>query len=307
MGFSVPQIKAAIKAAADRFGISADDTQKIIVHMVQNDGAGLRAFINAGDVAGIMAAAGAVGVRIDGGAGIPGKDQTRKRSRQKKSTAARQESTPEKLETVAGDIVPGGITSPDLPDGFADRVDGWLLDYAQRYDIDLGKCAGLQWRAACIYVGRQIQDSKVLRDAARERVEGGKLYKPERVAALVPIWEYFTLTYKHTPLTCDFIAFAGVSNEWFYDSGGRGLSSSRVEMVQKVKAIEAAGISSGLVDGRENPTGKIFYSKARLGWSEAPRVLEVVHSTAPAASALPDFGGDLPKIAEKGAASGFLE
>ena len=306
MGFSVPQIKAAIKAAADRFGISADDAQKIIVHMVQNDGAGLRAFINGGDVAGIMAAADAVGVCIDGGAGIPGKDQTRKRSRQKKSTAARQE-TPEKLETVAGDIVPGGITSPDLPDGFADRIDGWLLDYAKRYDIDLGKCAGLQWRAACIYVGRQIQDSKVLRDAARERVEGGKLYKPERVAALVPIWEYFTLTYKHTPLTCDFISFAGVSNEWFYDSGGRGLSSSRVEMVQKVKAIEAAGISSGLVDGRENPTGKIFYSKARLGWSEAPRVLEVVHSTAPAASALPDFGGDLPKIAENGAVSGFLE
>ena len=201
------------------------------------------------------------------------------------------------VEKIDGEIIAGGVTVPGLPENFCDTVESWLSDYAARYDMDLYKCPGLQWRGACLYIGKQIQKIGILRDREREKREGGKIYNPERVESLLYLWEYITASYKHVPLASDFIAFAGVSRDWFYDSSGKGLTSSRADIAKKARAIEESGLSAGLVDGRENPTGRIYYSKARLGWKETT---EIVHVSAAAASAAPS----LPVFDVSG---GFLE
>jgi len=199
-----------------------------------------------------------------------------------------------------GDIIPAGVSSSGLPAGFGDRVEGWLSDFSMRYDIALDKASGQQWRSACLYVGQNVQRSGVLLDYDRLRREGGsKIYKPEAVVALLYVWEYFTGLYKHIPLASDFIAFSGVSREWFYDSQGQGLTSSRLDILQKAKQIEECGLSAGLVDGRENPTGRIYYTKARLGWRES---VEIVHKSEKAtadAVALPVFGENSGLIEDK--------
>lgn len=190
------------------------------------------------------------------------------------------------------DIVPAdGDIINDLPPGFGDTVAGWLQDYAIQYNVDLEKCAALQWRALCISIGEKIQASGILRDHAREKTHGGKIYNPHAVAALVPIWEKLTALYKHVPLAVDFCAFSGVSHEWFYDSRGV-LTSGRVEISKKVRAIEEAALAAALCDSRENPTGRIYYTKARLGWHETT---EIIHTSAAAAVGL----SDVPRLAEK--------
>lgn len=176
------------------------------------------------------------------------------------------------IPAIDGDIItPSSV--PGLPDGFGDVVEGWLSDWSIKYKIDLVKASGQQWRSACIYVGSNIQRSGVLIDRDKMKRGGSKYYSPEAALALLYLWEYITGLYRHIPLVSDFIAFTGASREWFYDTKGKGLSSSRVDLLKKARAIEEAGISAGIIDGRENPTGRIYYSKARLGWQEtAPAV-----------------------------------
>jgi len=199
-----------------------------------------------------------------------------------------------------GDIIPAGVSSSGLPEGFGDRVEGWLSDFSMRYDIALDKASGQQWRSACLYVGQNVQRSGVLLDYDRLRREGGsKIYKPEAVVALMYVWEYFTGLYKHIPLASDFIAFSGVSREWFYDSQGQGLTSSRLDILQKAKQIEECGLSAGLVDGRENPTGRIYYTKARLGWRESVEIVHKSEKTTADAVALPVFGENSGLIEDK--------
>lgn len=200
----------------------------------------------------------------------------------------------ETIPTVDGDILPADDPG-GLPVGFSDMVTGWLQDYAIQYNIDLEKCAAIQWRSLCLSIGEKIQASGVLRDHAREKTHGGKIYNPFAVAALVPIWEKLTGYYKHIPLVVDFVAFAGVSHEWFYDTRGV-LTSGRVEIAKKVRMIEEAALSASLCDSRENPTGRIYYTKARLGWRE---VSEIVHTSAKETHA----GGALPVFDSSG---GFL-
>ena len=211
------------------------------------------------------------------------------------------------LEIVQGDILPPeNIVSSDpsdlLPPSINDDIKEWLLEYAQEFNLDLSNCSNLQWRAACIYVGRKLQASGILFDMEKLRQRGGtKYYKPEVIAALVPVWEWFSTVYKHIPLACDFISFTGVSREWFYDSGKRQLTSTRVDLLQKVRAIEEGALSAALVDHRENPTGRIYYTKARLGWQETTTIQHVsASSSAPAPVSLPMFNGDQPKLPQNG-------
>lgn len=206
------------------------------------------------------------------------------------------------LEKVDGEILPASDPSEPselLPSSIMDDVKSWLLDFSTEYNIDLEKCANLQWRAACQYVGRKIQASGILLDMEKLRQRGGsKYYKPEAVAALLPVWEWFTGIYKHLPLACDFIAFSGISREWFYDTRGI-LTSSRVDIAKKAREIEEAALSVAITDHRENPTGRIYYTKARLGWQETTTIQHVsVTADAPAVS-LPVFGQNVPEIPEK--------
>jgi len=190
-------------------------------------------------------------------------------------------------DDINGDI----INADGLPLGFSDTVAGWLQDYALQNNIDLEKCAAIQWRSLCLSIGEKIQASGVLRDHAREKSHGGKIYNPSAVAALVPIWEKLTGYYKHIPLAVDFVAFSGVSRQWFNDYQGRGLTSSSVQIAQKVHDIESAALSVALCDSRENPTGRIYYTKARLGWRESTEIIHTSAKETHAGGALPVFDG----------------
>ena len=199
----------------------------------------------------------------------------------------RNENNADILPAVDGDIIPAS-NSDLLPPALPSMVDEWLFEFSQKYNIDLQKCAGLQWRAACLFIGQHIQAADILTDKTRPY----KVYNPNRVAALIPLYEALTATYKHIALASDFIAFSGVSREWFYDSQKRGLTSACVDIRKKLQAIEESSLSAGLVDSRENPTGRIYYSKARLGWQEtAPAV------AAPVAVVV--AVGDLPSLMDK--------
>ena len=176
---------------------------------------------------------------------------------------SRKENNADIIPVIDGDIIPAN-NSDLLPPALPSMVDEWLFEFSQKYNIDLQKCAGLQWRAACLFIGQHIQAADILTDKTRPY----KVYNPNRVAALIPLYEALTATYKHIALASDFIAFSGVSREWFYDSQKRGLTSACVDIRKKLQAIEESSLSAGLVDSRENPTGRIYYSKARLGWQE---------------------------------------
>lgn len=193
----------------------------------------------------------------------------------------------EVLERVTGEIVEDDHDT--LPASIQCDIENWLAEFSQKYNLDLEKCAGLQWRSVCIYIGQRVQKSGILLDHARMKTHGGKIYDVHKVEILMHIWEYLTGLYKHIPLACDFISFTGVSHEWFYDSRGL-LTSSRVELTKKMRAIEEKALSAALADSRENPTGRIYYTKARLGWQETTTIQHVsATAAAPTVTALPVF------------------
>lgn len=185
---------------------------------------------------------------------------------------------------------PSGIEtySPDrLPDDFGNIIKGWLEDWAHDNELDLYKIAGLQWRAACIWVGWKVKAMHVLDDKSMIDKNGGRYYSPEKLETLLYIWEYLTQHYKHVPLAADFVAFAGVTRDYFTECAG--VTSAQVQVYKKALEIEESGLSAGLVDSRENPTGRIYYSKARLGWRET--------AAADAAPAVVVVSlGELPKL-----------
>ena len=120
-------------------------------------------------------------------------------------------------------------------------------------------------------------------------VGGSRVYDGEKVSKLLDIFQALSAVYRHIPLHTDFISFSGVSREWFYDYDGRGLTSMGVQIVKKAMEIENAAISAGVTDSRENPTGRIFYAKARLGWREADQVTPIQNENRQTAAALPVF------------------
>lgn len=185
---------------------------------------------------------------------------------------------------------PSGIEtySPDrLPDDFGNIIKGWLEDWAHDNGLDLYKIAGLQWRAACIWVGWKVKAMHILDDKTMIDKNGGRYYSPEKLETLLYIWEYLTQHYKHVPLAADFVAFAGVTRDYFTECAG--VTSAQVQVYKKALEIEESGLSAGLVDSRENPTGRIYYSKARLGWRET--------AAADAAPAVVVVSlGELPKL-----------
>ena len=183
----------------------------------------------------------------------------------------------------------------ELPETLADDIKNLLKAWAidNGFD-DLSKLANIQWSSACLFVGQWFKSNKVLHDIEKEKSEGGSRYDGEKVAALVPIWQYITGLYKHIPLHVDFIAFSGVHRNWFYDYDGRGLTSTSVQIVKKVMEIEQNAISVAVTDSRENPTGRIFYAKARLGWRENDSIQQIDDKHGGNNNALPVF--DLPKL-----------
>ena len=136
---------------------------------------------------------------------------------------------------------------------------------------DIRKAPALQWGAACMLIGQYIKNNGILYDAEKTRARGGSpVYDIEKVSNLIDIWVFMCQSYAKTPLVTDFIYFSGVSKGWFFGDNGHSnntLTSVRGGIAKKLSDIQAGALASGIVDGRENPTGKIYFSKV-LGWSE---------------------------------------
>lgn len=191
-----------------------------------------------------------------------------------------------------GDIehVQGEILTDDngLPASIRYDIEENMQEFAQRYNIDLEKCSGLQWRAVCLNVGDMIKASGVLIDRKKQKLQGGRPFKPERVAVLLDLWERFTTIYKHVPLVTDFISFSGVSREWFYDTQEK-LSSTQIDIIKKARSIEESALGAALTDSKENPTGRIYYTKARLGWQETTTIQHVTTEHTQIIDTVPDL------------------
>ena len=285
-----PQLKAAADAITKEYNISEDNARKIIAHYNQTSNKALSDVVN-GDLSSVPAVADSLGIICDSGKKFskPGKNEKNFSSIKapKKTETLEPLKANNGIETVQGEII---TDSEELPEGTAENIEIWLDEFSQKYDIDLLKCSGMQWRSACIFIGQHIKKSGMLIDRAKQKRQGGIPYKPERIEKILYIWEYITGLYKHVPLACDFVSFSGISNEYYHDTEKR-LSSSQVDLWKKAREIEERALSSAICDSKENPTGRIYYTKARLGWRES---VEVIHTTAASVGTL----DDIPKLTD---------
>lgn len=275
--FTIPQLKQAAEIIAAEKNMTAEQARLYIGELNRENPAAISDILNSGHSGKIFP-----------------RSKKNFQNEKKKESASKERADCIKdhgeiatLETVQGEII---ADNTELPAGIIDMIDEWMLEHALRYGIDIQKASGLQWRALCLCVGQHIKANKILVDREKQKTIGGTPYKPERVEKLLGLWEVYTSTYKHVPLAADFIAFSGVSQEWFYDTEKR-LSSSQVEIAKKMRAIEERALSSAICDSRENPTGRIYYTKARLGWRES---VEIVHTSATSVGTL----DDIPKLTD---------
>lgn len=181
----------------------------------------------------------------------------------------------EKIKDDMLEIMP--VNNTDVPQAVLDKIYSLLDEYSKKFNIpDYNKCSGLQWRAACQYIGFWMGRSKFIRNEEIEKKEGGKRFRGDNVAALVPVWASLCATYNHPPLHGDFIAFSGVSSGWFYECAGHDLTSTGLQILQKVRELERAGLDAAVADHKQNPVGRIFLLKAKHGYKEAS---EVIHTS----------------------------
>lgn len=297
--YTMPQLKAAAAQIVEQYKTTEEEARHIIGQYNRTNNTAL-ADVVAGDLSSVPQVAQQIGVIIQGRSEKAPSRKTKpqeigaqgsKISNQEKKITAPQTEQPAELEKVQGEIIEN---YGDLPAGLTEDIEDYLEEFKTKYNLDLEKCSGTQWRAACIYIGQRLQKSGVLLDREKLKRQGGsKIYNPHLIAALIPFWEYLTSLYRHVPLHGDFISFVGVSNEWFYDTERR-LTSSQVEIGKKLREIEERAMSAAIADHRENPTGRIYYTKARLGWRES---VEIVHTTAASVGTL----DDIPKLSNNDA------
>lgn len=196
----------------------------------------------------------------------------------------------------------GGAVSPSdpLPADFLEIILSLIDDYSQKFKIDdMQKAAAIQWRSCCTYIGMWAKQNKFYVDKEKSARQGGKIYDVEKIAAAVDVWAFLCGNFKKVPLVADFIEFVGVSRSWFYDCNGHcDLTSAGGLILKKVNEIQTTGLASGIVDGRENPTGKIYFSKAVLGWSEDGRRRDDLQGQNENLQSFPDLAGLLPQKKE---------
>ena len=322
--FTMIELKKAGAAVADRFGVDIVTGCKLLgfYNAGENKDISVVADIVAGDYSAIPAAAAALSVSlaektVDHTKKIPDNAQkitTKKRSAAvpgsksvhttKKPSGGQQDdreidgATDNNIGGSAfgmdGDIIPAEMVAAsdyDLPADMGDCIEQWINDYATRYNIDLSRLNSQQWRSCCDYIGQQIKSKGILID--REKTRGGAVftYKPERLEGLLYLWAFFSGVYKQVPLEGDFIAFTGVHRNYFYDYDGRGLTSSRVQIVKKAHEIEERGALSAAVGGGSNAVGGMFTLKTRHNYTETPTRPEMIAVVVPSAPSLPVLGG----------------
>ena len=196
----------------------------------------------------------------------------------------------------------GADASGGLPFDFCNTIKNIIFQWCIDNEIEnMRKASSLQWGAACMFCGQYIKQNKILYDIEKTAARGGVCqYDLEKVIALADIWVYLCQTFGKIPLVNDFIYFSGVSRGWFYGSNGHNnntLTSAGGELIKKLSDLQAAAFASGISDGRENPTGKIYLTKALFGWSDTGGGMISADDRQEKTAALPDLSVlELPKL-----------
>ena len=204
---------------------------------------------------------------------------------------------------VVGDLehVQGESVNPhELPPGLYDDIAALIENYCRQQNIpEPAKMHPLQWQGVCYRVGESIKARGILRDRERERTRGGVIYDGDKLVALLALYGVICADYKQVAFTFNFQRFSGVSREYFNDYTGKGLTSSRVGIVEKAQDLQRASLVGAVTGGGSATVGNIFLSKALAGLQETVTIQHVSAASTPAAVALPVFGPDGGLLEEK--------
>lgn len=204
---------------------------------------------------------------------------------------------------VVGDLehVQGEKVNPhELPPGLYDDIAALIENYCRQKNIpEPAKMHPLQWQGVCYRVGESIKSRGILRDRERERTRGGIIYDGEKLVSLLALYGVICADYKQVAFTFNFQRFSGVSREYFNDYTGKGLTSSRVGIVEKAQELQRASLVGAVTGGGSATVGNIFLSKALAGLQETVTIQHVSAASTPAAVALPVFGPDGGLLEEK--------
>lgn len=193
-----------------------------------------------------------------------------------------------------GDILEDDMTGGGLlPVGLYDDIAEIITGFCKSHSIpDQFKIHPQQWGAICFNIGYMIKRRKLLNDWEKLKHSGGRAYDPQKVLALLSLYEYICNAYKQTAFSHNFPHFAGVSREYFNDYMKQGLTSARVNLSQKAADIQRASIVGAISAGGSATVGNIFLGKALAGLQETTTVMHV--SASPAISST-----DLPALPSK--------
>lgn len=238
------------------------------------------------------------GMALDGLQNAP----QRKESKQAAKRPTKQKKSPQALQDdlckgdVVGDLehVQGESVNPhELPHGLYDDIAALIDNYCRQQNIpEPAKMHPLQWQGVCYRVGESIKSRGILRDRERERTRGGVIYDGDKLVALLALYGVICADYKQVAFTFNFQRFSGVSREYFNDYTGKGLTSSRVGIVEKAQELQRASLVGAVTGGGSATVGNIFLSKALAGLQETVTIQHVSAASTPAAVALPVFGPD---------------
>lgn len=195
---------------------------------------------------------------------------------------------PDNIPTAQQDIVENEFVY--LPPGLYEDICAIIDGFADSNNItDKTKIDPRQFIACCLLVGSMIKRRAILRDRERERVEGGRIYKPEAILELLQVYEYVCGQYRQVAFSFNFQKFSGISKEYFHDYLRRGLSSTRFGLVEKAKELERDSLSAAISSGGQSTVGHIFLGKALAGLQETVTIQHVSATAAPVSTALPVF------------------
>ena len=196
-----------------------------------------------------------------------------------------------KGDVVGVEHVQGESVNPhELPPGLYDDIAALIENYCRQQNIpEPAKMHPLQWQGVCYRVGESIKSRGILRDRERERTRGGVIYDGEKLVALLALYGVICADYKQVAFTFNFQRFAGVSREFFNDYCNRGLSSSRVGIVQKAQELQKASLAGAVTGGGSATVGNIFLSKALAGMSETVTIQHVTTESTQIIDTVPDL------------------
>ena len=173
---------------------------------------------------------------------------------------------PDDIELIQGDIITDDPHA--LPPGLYDDIVASIEYYCQNNDIkEPKKMHPHEWKSLCIYIGQSIKARRILQDTTRLK-EGGFRYDPQKLVALLNIYDYTCGQYKQVPFEHNFARFAGVSLDYLKDYMKRGLTSSHVGLAEKAHDIQRAGLIDGAAGGGSAAVPLIFLCKSLGGLNE---------------------------------------